>query len=166
MAPEFRWLGQVTTPARDLDVYLLSVDELAASVTRPADLDPFAEHIRGQRALAYRSLVRALRSRRFATLCRGWRTELESVVAAPAWHQPTASQLADERVRRIFRKVRKRAQLIDADSPAEQVHGLRKTCKEMRYLVELFKPLCDPKAIQTSHPRLQGSARHTRRISG
>ena len=71
MAPEFRWLGQVTTPARDLDVYLLSVDELAASVTRPADLDPFAEHIRGQRSLAYRSLVRALRSRRFATLCRG-----------------------------------------------------------------------------------------------
>ena len=148
MAPEFRWLGQITTPARDLDVYLQSVDELAASVTRPADLDPFAEHIRGQRSLAYRNLVRALRSRRFATLCRVWRTELESVVAAPAWHQLTASQLADERVRRIFRKVRKRAQLIDADSPAAQVHGLRKTCKEMRYLVELFKPLCDPKAYK------------------
>ncbi len=148
MAPEFRWLGQVTTPARDLDVYLLSVDELAASVSRPDDLDPFAEHIRGQRALAYRNLVRALRSRRFSSLCQVWRAELESVVAAPAWHQLTASQLADERVRRIFRKVRKRASLIDADSPAEEVHALRKTCKEMRYLVELFKPLCAPKAYK------------------
>lgn len=148
MAPEFRWLGQVTTPARDLDVYLLSVDELAASVSRPDELDPFAEHIRGQRALAYRNLVRALRSRRFSSLCQVWRAELESVVAAPAWHQLTASQLADERVRRIFRKVRKRASLIGADSPAEEVHALRKTCKEMRYLVELFKPLCAPKAYK------------------
>jgi len=51
-------------------------------------------------------------------------------------------------VRRIFRKVRKRASLIGADSPAEEVHALRKTCKEMRYLVELFKPLCAPKAYK------------------
>jgi CHAD domain-containing protein len=148
VAPEFRWLGQVTTPVRDLDVYLLSVDELAASITRPPDLDPFAEHIRNQRSLAYRNLVRALRSRRFSTLRQVWRTELESVIAAPAWQQLTASELADERVRRIFRKVRKRARLIDADSSAEEVHALRKTCKEMRYLVELFKPLCAPKAYK------------------
>jgi CHAD domain-containing protein len=148
MAPEFRWLGQATTPTRDLDVYLLGVADLAASVTKPADLDPFATHIRRQRMLAHRALVRALRSRRFSGLCQVWRAELEAVVAAPTRHQLTAAQLADERVRRIFRKLRKRARIIDADSPAEQVHALRKTGKELRYLVELFKPVCDAKVYK------------------
>ncbi|HEU5267704.1 MAG TPA: CHAD domain-containing protein, partial [Jatrophihabitans sp.] len=43
VAPEFRWLGQITTPTRDLDVYLLGVDDMAASITNPDDLVPFAE---------------------------------------------------------------------------------------------------------------------------
>ncbi len=42
---EFRWLGDVTTPTRDLDVYLLDFDDLAASVSRPHDLQPLADHL-------------------------------------------------------------------------------------------------------------------------
>jgi CHAD domain-containing protein len=156
MVPEFRWLGQTTTPTRDLDVYLLGVADLAASMTNPADLDPFADHIHRRRLLEHRALVRALRSRRFADLCHSWRIELESVVAAPARHQLTAAQLADERIQRIFRKARKRARLIDADSPAEQVHALRKTCKELRYLIEVFKPLCEPKVYKQVVQDLKG----------
>ena len=29
MSAEFRWLGDITTPTRDLDVYLLSIDAMA-----------------------------------------------------------------------------------------------------------------------------------------
>ena len=54
MAVEFRWLGDATTPTRDLDVYLLGFDELAASVSRPHDLQPFADHLRRRRATAHR----------------------------------------------------------------------------------------------------------------
>ncbi len=46
----------------------------------------------------------------------------------------------------MFRKATKRAKAITPDSPSEQVHSLRKTCKEMRYLLEVFEPLCNPKA--------------------
>ena len=47
----------------------------------------------------------------------------------------------------MFRKCQKRAAKITADSASELVHDLRKTCKEMRYLMEVFKPLCD-KGVQ------------------
>ena len=40
---EFKWLGDVTTPIRDLDVYLLGYDEMAAGLlaATPAELEPF-----------------------------------------------------------------------------------------------------------------------------
>jgi CHAD domain-containing protein len=36
----------------------------------------------------------------------------------------------------------RRGKRIAADSPSEQVHELRKRCKELRYLLEVFRPLC------------------------
>ena len=41
--PEFKWLGDLTTPVRDLDVYLLELDNMAARLASadPRDLDPF-----------------------------------------------------------------------------------------------------------------------------
>ena len=148
MGSEFRWLGDVTTPTRDLDVYLLDFDELAASVSRPHDLQPLADHLAKQRAAAHRALKRSLRSKRFADLCRTWRAELGTVISAPTQHALTAAELADRKLHRTYRKVTKRARAINADSPSEEIHALRKVCKEMRYLLDVFKPLCDPQAYR------------------
>jgi CHAD domain-containing protein len=147
-AAEFRWLGQVTTPTRDLDVYLLGVDELAASIANPADLVPFGEHLRRRRTAARRALVRQLRSERFAALCTWWRSELLRVRGGQAPSSPTAAQLADERLHREFRKVTKRARAITAESEADEIHALRKKCKELRYLLEVFEPICDRRAYK------------------
>ena len=148
MALEFRWLGDATTPTRDLDVYLLGFDELAASVSRPDDLQPFADHLRRRRAGAQRALARALRSPRFLTLCRTWRAELAVTIATATHSSQTAAALANERLHRTFRKVTTRARRIHAESPSEEIHALRKACKEMRYLLDVFRPLCDPKAYR------------------
>lgn len=146
--PQFRWLGDITTPTRDLDVYLLDFDALAATVSRPADLAPFGAHLRQRRRTAQRSLRTALRTARFRTLCADWRAELAGVVSAPTQQGLTAADLADQRLRRTFRKVTKRSTLIKTDSPAEEIHALRKACKEMRYLLDVFKPLCEPAAYR------------------
>ena len=143
---EFRWLGDVTTPTRDLDVYLLGLDDLASSLSRPHDLDAFGRHLASRRKAEQRTLVRALRSRRFVELCAGWRSELGDLIAAPAHQSRTAGQLADHQLHRTYRKVAGLARAITATSPPEQVHALRKTCKEMRYVLDVFRPLCDPKA--------------------
>ncbi len=141
--PEFKWLGDLTTPVRDLDVYLLELDNMAARLTSadPRDLDPFRTFLVRHRGAERRRLVRGLRSRRFEQVMSDWRTELAQV-AADGDGGPAAATLARQRIERAFRKVVRRGKRIAADSPSEQVHELRKRCKELRYLLEVFRPLC------------------------
>ena len=126
----------------------LDFDDLAASVSRPHDLQPLADHLAKQRAAAHRALKRSLRSKRFSDLCRSWRAELGAVISAPAPRRSPPPVLADHRLHRTYRKVTKRARAINAASPSEEIHALRKACKEMRYLLDVFKPLCDPQAYR------------------
>jgi CHAD domain-containing protein len=141
--PEFKWLGDLTTPVRDLDVYLLELDNLAARLTSadPRDLDPFRSFLVRHRAVERRRLVRGLRSQRFQQVMSDWREALAQVTA-DANGGPAAAVLARKRIDRTFRAVVRRGKRITADSPSEQVHELRKRCKELRYLLEIFRPLC------------------------
>lgn len=157
-APELRWLGQVTTPGRDLDVYVEELPELARDLVRPADLDEFARHVRAKRAKAYGTLRQTLGSTRFGTFREQWRAALESAVALPQPDGLTAGALADERLHRTFRKVARRAKAINPASESAEIHDLRKACKELRYLLEMFRPLCDPptfKAVTADFKGLQ-----------
>jgi len=141
-APDFKWLGDLTTPVRDLDVYLLGLDDMAAGLASadPHDLDPFRTFLIRHRAIERRRLVRGLRSRRFTQLMDGWRMAL-ALAAAGADSGPPIATLARQRVQRAFRRVARQGELITAESPSEQVHALRKRCKELRYLLEVFRPL-------------------------
>jgi CHAD domain-containing protein len=140
--PEFKWLGDLTTPVRDLDVYLLELDTMSARLTSadPRDLDPFRSFLIRHRGAERRRLVRGLRSRRFEKLMSDWRGELAA--AAETAGGPTVGALARQRVEGAYRKVARLGTRIKADSPSEQVHALRKRCKELRYLLEVFRPLC------------------------
>jgi len=152
---EFKWLGDVTTPIRDLDVYLLGYPGMAAGLlaATPAELEPFHEHLAQHRQVEQRELVRALRSRRFLDLTRAWRKEL----AAPAPRRGiTAAALAADRIGRAHRKVLKRGAAITPDSPPESLHDLRKRCKELRYLLEFFASLHDPAIHQQAVRDLKG----------
>jgi CHAD domain-containing protein len=142
--PEFKWLGDLTTPVRDLDVYLLELDNMAARLASadPRDLDPFRSFLVRHRAAERRRLVRGLRSRRFEQVMSDWRAALEQVTGDTNGG-PAAGALARQRINRTFRKVLRRGKRITAASPSEQVHELRKRCKELRYLLEIFRPLCD-----------------------
>ncbi|HYB35169.1 MAG TPA: CHAD domain-containing protein [Mycobacterium sp.] len=140
--PGFKWLGDLTTPVRDLDVYLLGLDDMAAGLASadPHHLDPFRSFLIRHRAAERRQLVRGLRSRRFEQLMESWRTALGEVAARSDGGQPIAT-LAQQRVEQTFLRVVKLGERITADSPSEQVHALRKRCKELRYLLEVFRPL-------------------------
>jgi CHAD domain-containing protein len=142
--PEFRWIGDLTTPTRDLDVYLLGFEDMAASLVGApaADLDPFREYLMQARAAAHRDLARGLRSARFTRLATQWRADLAAV--RPARKRPTAAQLAGGRIAVAQRRALRAGHRITAASPATDLHELRKDCKELRYLVELFGSLHDP----------------------
>ncbi|MEU3273167.1 CHAD domain-containing protein [Saccharomonospora sp. NPDC006951] len=143
--PEFKWLGDVTTPTRDLDVYLLELDELAAGLVAGTaeDLAPFADHLRSERAKAQRTLVRTLGTKRFTKLLENWPSELSGVVGEPKSTADLESFVA-QRVPRFAAKVLRKAGAITPESSSDQVHDLRKRCKELRYLLEFAKPVSDP----------------------
>ena len=141
---EFKWLGDLTTPTRDLDVYLLGYPDMAAGLiaATPGELKPFHEHLKRSRAAAQRELAKGLRSARFARLRREWRQALAS--AATSATRPSAARLAASRIARAHRRVLRDGNAITPSSPPERLHELRKRCKELRYLLEFFGSLYDP----------------------
>jgi CHAD domain-containing protein len=162
-AAEFKWVGDLTTPTRDLDVHLLDFEETARGLAaaKPDDLEPFRAFLEQRRRKEFRALARGLRSARFTGLGQQWRARLhriqeDNAAAARATGSRygqsstaaggTAGFLAAERTRVAFAKVARRGAAITPDTPAEALHDLRKRCKELRYALEFFAPLHDPAA--------------------
>jgi CHAD domain-containing protein len=160
-AAEFKWVGDLTTPTRDLDVHLLDFEDTARGLAaaKPDDLEPFRVYLEQRRRREFRTLSRGLRSARFTGLTKEWRAKLTTIQqdnAVPTGVSRTrsglhnrvtsgsAGLLAAERTRVAFAKVAKRGAAITADSPPEVLHDLRKRCKELRYALEFFAPLYDP----------------------
>lgn len=143
---EFKWLQTVTGPSRDLDVYVLDFDDFRQALPpeRAHDLDPLHELLVRRRASERRRMVSALRSARTNALLSGWRTELGALIAGSAGG-PDATrpieQLAGARIAKVHRQMAKAGRAIGDDSPAQDLHDLRKKGKELRYLLEFFSPL-------------------------
>jgi CHAD domain-containing protein len=148
-AAEFKWLGDLTTPTRDLDVHLLGFGAMTGQLVAasPADLEPFRAFLARRRTREFRRLRAGLRSPRFRGLTDHWRKALLEVrdADAPARRRGvTADDLAVSRTGRMFRRVAARGAAITPDSPPDLLHDLRKRSKELRYVLEFFAPLHDP----------------------
>ncbi|MEJ2591901.1 MAG: CHAD domain-containing protein [Candidatus Thiodiazotropha sp.] len=124
------WIGKVTGPTRDMDVYLLQFPAYRASLPAAvqADLDPFHEFLIRHHAEAQRTLVRKLNSPHFRKLIKSWRAWLNKPVPekpkAPNALRPI-SELSDQRIRKLYSQVLKAGAAIAPDSPPERLHDLR-----------------------------------------
>jgi CHAD domain-containing protein len=143
---EFRWIGQVTSPPRDADVFLLTMPDFEATLPpeRRADLKPFASFLEEQQRRAYTDLVAALDTDRYHELVRRWRAELDSstpsVERARDADQP-AREVAGRHIRDSYRRVVRDGRAITDSSHPEELHELRKDAKRLRYLLECFGSL-------------------------
>ncbi len=149
---ELSWLGKVTGPTRDLDVYLLELPRLAASLPESArgDLEPLRRLLEARQAAAQAELAAALGSRRYRRLMDSWRRFVEApedeADRPPAARTPIA-RYADKVIAKAHRRVLERGAAISDDSPPKALHRLRIDCKELRYAMELFRALYPPKKI-------------------
>jgi CHAD domain-containing protein len=151
---EFRWLQQVTGDARDLDVYVLEFEAFRALVPdlMRGDLEPLLSVLVARRATARRRMARALHSPRTVSLLSEWSLFLDQLgdggVVGGGASRPIG-ELAGERIRSVYRRMRRMGAAIDTASPAAEYHDLRKKGKELRYLLELFgAPLYPPEVVR------------------
>lgn len=147
-ARAFRWLGQVTSPLRDLDVYLLTFDKYRDYL--PTDfresLDPLKAEIERRRARELRRVQRVIKGARYRKLKEDWAATLDRLItretSAPNAGRPV-TDVADERIWKLFKRALAEGGAIDDRSPPEALHDLRKTTKKLRYMMEFFQSLHD-----------------------
>jgi len=140
---EFGWLGAATGPVRDLDVYVLEWDSYVAPLgPEVADaLGPLLAHLSGRRRTERATLAALLSSARYHDLMVAWRGWL----AAPVGDQslgvdapkPTG-RVAARRIAAANHHLVAMGRRIGPDTPAEDLHELRKDAKKLRYLLECF----------------------------
>ena len=150
LRPELKWLGDLTTPTRDFDVYLLSLPDFVAALPpeRRGDLDRFGAFLAKHQRKAQRTMAAGLTSERYADLDRRWTALLDdpaAVLAAagePArFADDPAPAVAARRIWKAYRRLVHLGRAIDDESPATDLHELRKDGKRLRYLLECFGSL-------------------------
>jgi CHAD domain-containing protein len=119
---EFSHLQDVTGPARDYEVWMLSLP----------DDDPLRLVLAGYYDSARRDAVVALDARHTKKLLARWHTVL---AALPRGNTAVSSE---ERIDEQQQRVMQAAATAGVDAEATDLHRLRKRVKELRYLIELF----------------------------
>jgi len=145
---EIRWLGSVTGPLRDLDVYILKFDGYVAD--GDDSLDPLRKHLLRRQREERSALRRVLASKRYAKLMGDWGAFLGKPVPArttlPDARRPIA-EYAREHIWKLHKRVLRDGRAIHDDTPAEAVHELRLDCKKLRYMMEFCRSLFEPEAM-------------------
>ncbi|WP_333873969.1 CHAD domain-containing protein [Methylobacter sp.] len=157
----FSWLGQITGPTRDLDVYLLSFESyknsLPASIRE--DINPLYDFLLSKQQKAQKELAKKLQSTKYLSTLAEW----EQYLKEPSYKKPleqnaklTIKELADRRIWKVFTRVLEEGESITDSSPSEALHDLRKSCKKLRYLMEFFQSLYPEQQIKYLIKNLKG----------
>ncbi len=148
---DFKYIGAITGPVRDLDVYLLSRDSYREKLPerlRPG-LDIFFDDLAGRRRREQRKMVRAMRGPRYRRILDEWETVLSPDAETMAGEKGAVliGDLAGKIIHKRFRKVLRDGKKIHAATLDAELHRLRIECKKLRYSLEFFSSLYDPKQM-------------------
>ncbi|WEF24796.1 CHAD domain-containing protein [Paracoccus sp. S3-43] len=155
----FSALMAPTGPLRDLDVYLLAQQDFCDLVPeRMHDgLDRVFARLRDRREEEQARLAAHLRSK-------GYQKDIKALSKLFSKRRkllpgPNASRasfdLACELIWKRYRRIRRIAADMTADTPDEEVHRLRIECKKLRYLMEFFGPVFPQDDFQNVLKRLK-----------
>lgn len=141
---ELKWLARETDAARDLDVFIREVFHPAALETPDPDLAPLGLRLLAARSQAYRRVMAAIDSPRYAALMLEtlawietgpWRRDPDPV---RTWRRARpVADFAAEALERLNRRVRRGGDRLDRLDAAGR-HTLRIRVKRLRYAAEFF----------------------------
>jgi len=150
----FKWLGDITTPVRDLDVFALAIPDYADASARGdrAVLQPLADLVAADQRQAHAALATALGSQDYAELIRAWSELIDTLPTDEQTIEATAPivDVARRRIWKAYRTVRRDGRAIDEHAPPDMLHQLRKDAKKLRYLLEAFGPVFDADRTQVA----------------
>lgn len=140
---EFRWLGSVTGPLRDIDVYLLEKEDYLnlLPATLRGGMSIFFEQLEARRTGELKKLQSHLGSERYDRLLDGWCRFLgdpdSELFKGP--REQSSRAYADATIVKRFRAFVRAGNKISDESPDQELHQLRIRGKKFRYLLEFFK---------------------------
>lgn len=150
----FAWLGQITGPTRDMDVYLLNYEQYKAAlpISLRDNIAPLYSFLKEKQVHAQKELAKKLQSSKYSKQLAAWEQYLKEPLAEKgigSHANLTIKELADQRIWKVYKRLLKDGEAISESSPAEALHDLRKTCKKLRYLLEFFQTLYPEDEIKT-----------------
>jgi CHAD domain-containing protein len=142
--PAMRSLGDLTSRPRDLDVQVIEWDERVAALggdDARRDLEPLHRQVVADRTAAHDELARRLGGGDVRQLLDRWTamlaTPMDPDAGGPRAGDPIGTVTRD-RIRKAQRRLLDHGRAITPETPAEQVHDVRKDAKKLRYLLECF----------------------------
>jgi CHAD domain-containing protein len=160
MKNEFAYLGQITGPTRDLDVYLLYEENYLArlpGVLREGLAGFFAE-MADRRQQEREKMIDALQSPRYRKIISDWQAYLDRDDGDdPSRHsERPVYEYARKIIYRRYDRIMKKGGAIGPSSPDEDLHRLRIQCKKLRYSLEFFSSLFPTEEIARVIKQLKG----------
>ncbi|TAN67102.1 MAG: CHAD domain-containing protein [Methylobacter sp.] len=157
----FSWLGQMTGPTRDLDVYLLNFERYKSSLPASTreDLNPLYDFLLAKQQKSQKELAKKLQSAMYLSTLAEWEQYLKEPSYKKLLEQNaklSIKELADRRIWKIFTRVLQEGNAITDSSPSDALHDLRKSCKKLRYLMEFFQSLYPEQQIKYLIKNLKG----------
>ncbi|NOQ90653.1 MAG: CHAD domain-containing protein [Gammaproteobacteria bacterium] len=142
----FSILGKLTTPVRDLDVFLLQLESYQRdfSKSEKQQLQALREYLLLSRVDSQKEYVEVLKSSRYRENIKQWRDYLEhswTESFPPDKPSKAIYKLADELLWDIYQQAIEQGNAIVNNSKAEALHELRKTFKKLRYVMEFFRSI-------------------------
>jgi CHAD domain-containing protein len=144
---DFAELAAATGRARDLDVYVLGWSDMVEPLG-PVDSSltaPILVELERRRRAAHKELAKVFRRRETRELLESWRRWLDDPEVDDRSGGPIGAFIAT-RISKAQRGLLRDARAITPQSPAAQLHDLRKDAKKLRYLLECFESVLPAKA--------------------
>lgn len=153
---KFDWLGSITGPVRDLDIYLVRLDayEQAFPSVAPTAWLPLREAISRERRLAHRTLVHHLNTARYTTLVISWRAFLNTPPAGGS--DSLLEPVVSARLWKLYRHLLAVGREALASTDNQKRHQVRITAKKLRYVLDAFEGLYPSALVQRLLRRLEG----------
>lgn len=148
---EFRWLGSVTGPVRDIDVYLLEKEDYVSMLPESlrSGMELFFAELQEKRVAELKALQAHLTSARYHALIEDWRQFLsdEGGELFSGLMSENCRVSADKMILKRFKNFIRDGNAISEESPDEDLHQLRIKGKKFRYLLEFFKSFYSKKQM-------------------